>query len=65
MSTRKIHVDTESKIGIYEINREEVNSYKNQITIKSHYGGKIILEIEGKEYTFVAEDLQIAIQRCT
>lgn len=56
---------TETKIDIYEINGEESGlSNEAQLTVKNHWNRKnfVILNMNDKEITVVADDLKRAIE---
>jgi hypothetical protein len=61
-------LEVKSLVTIYEIDGEETHGLKlPTITVRNHWNekGKIVLEVDSKQITVVALDLQDAIDNAT
>ena len=61
-------IDVSSKLTIYEINGEETKGLNlPTITVSSHWNVRdwVVIEVEGKKFTVVANDLKDAVDNAT
>ena len=62
-----VRVKTTCEVGIYELDAKDCSSFDNRAKVHSHwcYEDRVVLEIGGTKYTFIAADLHDAIRRAS